>query len=130
MRQRLPLGLEARHDLLGVHAQFDDLKRDAAANRDFLFCHIDHSETALPDLLQKLVRADLVAGTLGEQDGEGVLFLFADRSGQGVRQSATCADTTRRIWQPFCSTARAWVQWVSWSVHAEWKRKMASKVTF
>ena len=29
-----------------------DLKRDAAADRNFLFCHIDHSETALPDFLQ------------------------------------------------------------------------------
>ena len=31
--QRLPLGFEAGDDLLGVHAQLDDLQRDAAAHR-------------------------------------------------------------------------------------------------
>ena len=30
-RQRLPLGVEACDDLLGVHAELDDLERDAAA---------------------------------------------------------------------------------------------------
>jgi hypothetical protein len=32
-RQRLPLGLEARHDLPGVHAPPADLQRDAAPDR-------------------------------------------------------------------------------------------------
>ena len=57
-RQRLPLGLEAGDDLLGVHAQLDDLERDAAPDRLLLLGHIDHAAAAFADFLEQLVAAD------------------------------------------------------------------------
>ena len=63
-RQRLPLGLEAGDDLLGVHAELDDLERDAAAHRFLLFGHIDDAAAAFADLLEQFVAADAVAGPL------------------------------------------------------------------
>src|SRR5262245_40219561 len=57
-RQGLPFRFEASDDALGVHAQFDDLERDAAADRLFLFRHIDHAAPALADLLKQLVTAN------------------------------------------------------------------------
>ena len=59
--QRLPLGFEAGDDLLGVHAQLDDLERDAAADRFLLLGHVDNPATAFADLLQQLIAADLIA---------------------------------------------------------------------
>ena len=59
--QRLPLGLEAGDDLLGVHAQLDDLERDAAAHRLGLLGDIDHAAAAFADLLQQLVAANGLA---------------------------------------------------------------------
>ncbi len=61
-RQRLPLGLEPGHDLLGVHAQLDDLERHPAADRLLLLGHIDHPAAAFADLLEELVAANPVAG--------------------------------------------------------------------
>ena len=63
--QRLPLGFEAGDDLLGVHAQLDDLERDPAANRFLLLGHINHAAAAFADLLEQFVAADAVAGFLG-----------------------------------------------------------------
>ena len=63
-RQRLPLGFEAGDDLPGVHAQLDDLERDAAPHRLLLLGHVDHAAAAFADLLQQLVAADLVARLL------------------------------------------------------------------
>ena len=56
--QRLPLGLEARDHLLGVHAQLDDLQGHLAADRLLLLGHVDVAEAAFADLLQELVGAD------------------------------------------------------------------------
>ena len=56
--QRLPLGLEAGHDLLGVHAQLDDLQGHPAADRLLLLGHIDHAHAAFADFLQQLVAAN------------------------------------------------------------------------
>ena len=53
-RQRLPLGLEAGDDLLGVHAQLDDLERDAAADRFLLLGHVNDAAAAFADLLEQL----------------------------------------------------------------------------
>ena len=47
--QRLPLGLEAGDHLLGVHAQLDDLERDAAADGFGLLGDIDHAAPAFAD---------------------------------------------------------------------------------
>ncbi len=68
-RQRLTLGFEAGDDLLGVHAQLDHLERHAAVNRLFLFGHVNHTATALADLLKQFVSSDLVAGFFGEGNG-------------------------------------------------------------
>ena len=54
-RQRLALGFEARDDLLRVHAQLDDLERDAPLHRLRLLRHPDRAQAALADLLQQLV---------------------------------------------------------------------------
>jgi len=61
-RQRLPLGLEAGHDLAGVHAEFDDLQRHPPHDRLPLLGHVDHAHAALANHLQELVGADLGAG--------------------------------------------------------------------
>ena len=69
--QRLPLGFEARNDLLGVHAQLDDLQRHAAADRLLLLGHIDRAEAAVPDHLEQRVTADRRAGAFGDQRRHG-----------------------------------------------------------
>ena len=63
--QRLPFGLETCHDLFGVHAQLDDLERNATAHRLLLLGDIDHAATAFPDFLAKLVPADDGARAFG-----------------------------------------------------------------
>ena len=57
-RQRLPLGFKARDDLLGVHAQLDDLERDAAADRFLLFGHVNDAAAAFADLFPKFVTCE------------------------------------------------------------------------
>jgi hypothetical protein len=71
--QGLPLNLETRHDLLGVHARLDDLQGDLPPNRLFLQGHKDRAHPSLADLLMELVRADIRAGTFGDGlvDGGG-----------------------------------------------------------
>ena len=61
-RQRLPFGLEAGDHLLGVHPQLDNLERDPPAHWLGLFGDINHSATALADLLHQLVAVYGVAG--------------------------------------------------------------------
>ena len=56
--QRLPLGLEAGDDLLGIHARLDDLERHLAPNRLRLLGHEDDAHAPFADLLQQLVGAD------------------------------------------------------------------------
>ncbi len=60
-RQRLPLGLEPGDDLLGVHAQLDDLERHAAAHRFGLLGHIDHAAAAFAHALQQFVAPNRLA---------------------------------------------------------------------
>jgi len=60
-RQRLALRFKACDDLLGVHAQLDDLERHAAAHRRFLLGHIDRTATAFADFLQHLIASDNLA---------------------------------------------------------------------
>jgi hypothetical protein len=50
-RQGLALLLEARDDLLGVHAELDDLERDLALDRLLLLRHEDRTEAAFADQL-------------------------------------------------------------------------------
>ena len=62
---RLTLGFEPGDDLLGVHAQLDDLERDPAMDGFRLLGHINHSTPAFADLLEQFVAADSVTGFLG-----------------------------------------------------------------
>jgi hypothetical protein len=71
-RQRLPLSLEARSDLAGVHARLDDLHGDRAFDRPGLMGHVDGAHAAFTDPLDQLVRADGHAGAFpddGRIDG-------------------------------------------------------------
>ena len=63
-RQRLPLGLEPRDHLAGVHPRLDHLQRDLTPHRVRLLGHEDDSEPAFADLLQELVRPDQRPRTL------------------------------------------------------------------
>ena len=60
-RQRLALGLEPSDNLLGVHAQLDDLQRHAAPDRLLLFGYIDDAAAAFANHLTQLVMANFVA---------------------------------------------------------------------
>jgi hypothetical protein len=60
-RERLALGFEARHDLLGVHPELDDLERDLALDGCRLLRHPNSAHATLADGLQELVPADHVA---------------------------------------------------------------------
>ena len=62
--QGLTLGIEAGHDLPGVHAQLDDLQGDPPAQRPFLLGHVDDRHTPFTDLLEELVRPDDCARAL------------------------------------------------------------------
>ena len=74
-RQRLPLGLEPGDDLLGVHAQLDDLERHAPPHRLGLLGDIDHAAPAFADALQQLVAPERLAhgfvGRIGEIELDG-----------------------------------------------------------
>ena len=67
--QGLALGLEAGHDLFGVHPQLDDFQGHAAADRFLLLGHIDHPHAAFADLLQQLVAANDRAEGFRETSG-------------------------------------------------------------
>ena len=70
-RQRLAFGLEAGDDLLGVHAQLDDLERDATTHWLLLLGHVHHAEGAHADLLEEFEGADFVARLFGDGHGKG-----------------------------------------------------------
>ena len=57
-REGLPLGLEPRHHLAGVHAELDHLQGDLAADRVLLFRQVDHAHAALTEDGQDPVGAD------------------------------------------------------------------------
>ena len=74
-RQRLPLGFETRDDAFRVHAQLDDLERDAAADGLLLFGHANDAAAAFADLLEQFVAADPSPGfSSGGIDKTIVLF--------------------------------------------------------
>ena len=70
-RERLAFGFETGDDRVGVHARLDDLERHAAADRFFLFGHVNDAAPALADFLEELVAADEVAGLLGDGHADG-----------------------------------------------------------
>ena len=89
-RQRLPLGLEAGDDALGVHAQLDDLERHAAADRLLLLGHINHAAAAFADLLQQFVAANPVAGFLSRLQHQANSSLGGRRRGGGTLEKRPC----------------------------------------
>jgi len=68
-RQRLALGLEAGDDLVGVHAQLDDLQGDLPSDRFLLLGQPHGAETALAERFDQAVAADRLAGLLGRAVG-------------------------------------------------------------
>ena len=77
-RQRLPLGLEARHHFARVHAGFDQLDGDAAAHGLLLLGQPDFAHAALANPLQQMIGTDDPAGgRLSWCDGAGDDFAFA-----------------------------------------------------
>jgi hypothetical protein len=67
--QGLPLGLEAGHDLLGVHALLDDLEGDLAFDGLLLLGQPDLSHAALAELLEQAVGTDLLGTGGGARSG-------------------------------------------------------------
>ena len=57
--QCLPLRFEAGDHASGVHAQLDDLQRDATTHGFVLFGHINNAAAAFAQFLEQLVRADI-----------------------------------------------------------------------
>ena len=60
-------------DLLGIHARLDDLERDPPSNRLVLLGHVHGAHASFADLLEQLVRADPVAGPLGQERCGGAI---------------------------------------------------------
>ena len=119
-RQRLSLGFEPGDDLPRVHAQLDDLERDAAANWFFLLGHIDHAAAPFADLLEKFVMADVVAGFFGKRSARRQVAALTGRQdacrhffggsffgGQAELEQAREAMAARRVSAQFRATARA-----------------------
>jgi len=77
--QGLPLGLEASHDLLGVHARLDDLERDPPAHRLGLLDQPHLAHPALSEQLEDTVGADDRGMTRNRPHRQGVL----ERVGHG-----------------------------------------------
>jgi hypothetical protein len=63
-REGLTLGLESGDHGPGVHPQFNNLKRNPAAHGLLLLREVNHSAAALPDLFQKPVATQFIAGAL------------------------------------------------------------------
>ena len=76
-RQRLALGLEAGDDLPRVHAELDDLERDAPPHRPRLLGHEHGAEAAFADLLEQAVGTDLRPGHVDRLRRTGLTKLGA-----------------------------------------------------
>jgi hypothetical protein len=98
--QSLSLCLKAGDDLPGVHAQLDNLERDATLDRLFLLGHIDHTHSTLADFLEQLVTANPVAGLLHRQDMDRNRILRSQVQPQ-VHQT-TGAKPLRGVGGQFC----------------------------
>ena len=102
--QGLSLRLEAGDDLAGVHAQFDDLEGDLAADGLLLLGHVDHRHAALADLLQELVPTNdraraLRRGSHVGSGGQGLAGRLQEPPGLIVRlEQSLDSGTQRGIW--------------------------------
>lgn len=61
-REGLPLSLEASDNILGVHAEANDLERDAAPDGVLLFGHVNGTASSFADLLEEFIATDFIAG--------------------------------------------------------------------
>ena len=61
-RQSLPLGLEPRDHLAGIHPRLDDLQGNFTPHRLELLGHVHDAHAPFADLLKQLVVADGRAG--------------------------------------------------------------------
>ena len=99
-RQRLPLGLKAGDDVLGVHAQLDDLERHAPPDRLLLFGHENHAAAAFADFLQQFIMADARSKAFGERKfcirSLAAFVRFFLRSVPPVSQKANCGTLAHR----------------------------------
>ena len=59
-RQRLALARESRDDLLRVHAELDQLERDAPPDWRLLLGEVDGAHAAFTEFVEDLVGADLL----------------------------------------------------------------------
>ncbi len=83
-RQDLAFDLEAPHDLAGVHPELDQLQCDAALDRRLLDRLVDLPHTALADLADDAIGADLGTRRRVESDRrQGVEEIGPDRRGVG-----------------------------------------------
>ncbi len=69
--QGLPLGLEARQHVPGVHSGFDKLERDAAAYRFLLLREPNLAHAAFPNFLEKAIAANHRTGSFTGTHGLG-----------------------------------------------------------
>ena len=99
-RQGLPLGLEPRHHLAGVHPGLDDLQGDLAADRLFLLGQVDHAHAALAEDRQDPVGTDaqrMRPGILPRRNaGPGLRGWFA-RLARGLEGQLEQADRARGV---------------------------------
>src|SRR5207249_3881080 len=96
-RQSLALGFEAGDDLFGVHAQLDDLERQAPLDRLRLLGHIDHAAAAFADLLEELVASDVVARPLADWR-EDLQSMRGHRSGGFFEERAGGVGIEQRLY--------------------------------
>ena len=85
--ERLALLFKAGDDLLGIHPGLDDLERHYRLTGLLLFGQEHGAHAPLAQLLQQLVRAELVAGTLGRpQVSRGRPLRRHRQAGRGPEQ--------------------------------------------
>jgi hypothetical protein len=64
-RQRLPFGVKARHDILGIHPQLNDFQSHAPSDWLLLLGHVHDAATAFTQFLQEFIPSDASAGFFG-----------------------------------------------------------------
>ena len=83
-----------------VHAQLDDLERDAAAHRLLLLGHVDHAAAAFADLLEQLVAADPVPRGLLEPLHSGRRLVLAEAIIRSFEESSGGLVRAEEVFDP------------------------------
>jgi hypothetical protein len=90
--ERLAFGLEAGHDLPGVHAQLDDFQSNATLDRLELLRHVNVAEAAFADFLEELVVVNGRALAFGVGGGFGDFGSLIDDAFFIVVSGVKCLD--------------------------------------